>query len=135
MAEIPNRGVKSIKKISDIDKKQKKDNFIFCVSQKMNLFKKTKEKRYFWPPVEVLVQSILQTYNSHCTRLAPSALPSSCPAPSAYLPYRVSFVTPARVHVPHTQHSWYRAFRIRAGNSCAQFVQVRRKFSNKMIFV
>ena len=29
MAEIPNRGVKSIKKISDIDRKQKKDNFIF----------------------------------------------------------------------------------------------------------
>ena len=41
--------MKSIKKISDIDKKQKKDNFIFCVSQKMNLFKKTKEKRYFRP--------------------------------------------------------------------------------------
>ena len=49
MAEIPNRGVKSIKKISDIDKKQKKDSFIFCALQKMNLFKKTKEKRYFRP--------------------------------------------------------------------------------------
>ena len=49
MAEIPNRGVKFIEKLSDIDKKQKKDNFIFCCSQKMNLFKKTKEKRYFRP--------------------------------------------------------------------------------------
>ena len=47
MAEIPNRGVKSTKKLSDIGKKQKKDIFIFCALQKMNLFKKTKEKRYF----------------------------------------------------------------------------------------
>ena len=43
------------KKISDIDKKQKKDIFIFCISQKMNLFKKTKEKRYFRPPRQHLL--------------------------------------------------------------------------------
>ena len=47
MTEILNQGVKSTKKLSDSIKKQEKDNFIFCVSQKMNLFKKTKEKRYF----------------------------------------------------------------------------------------
>ena len=47
MAEIPNRGVKYTEKISDIDKKQEKDNFIFCASQKMNLFKKNKEIRIF----------------------------------------------------------------------------------------
>ena len=49
MAEIPNQGVKSRKKLSDSIKNQKKDIFIFCISQKMNLFKKTKEKRYFRP--------------------------------------------------------------------------------------
>lgn len=49
MAEIPNRGVKSTKKLSDSIKKQEKDHFIFCGSQKMNLFEKNKEKRYFRP--------------------------------------------------------------------------------------
>ena len=52
----------------------------------MNLFKENKEKRYFWPPVEVSVQSIWQTYNSHCTRPVPRA---SSPMPSAYPPYSV----------------------------------------------
>ena len=47
MVEIPNQGVKFAKKLSDSIKKQEKDNFIFCLTQKMNLFKKTKEKRYF----------------------------------------------------------------------------------------
>ena len=49
MPEIPNQGVKSTKKLSDSIKKQEKDNFIFCGSQKMNLFEKNKEKRYFRP--------------------------------------------------------------------------------------
>lgn len=47
MAEIPNRGVKSTKKLSDSIKKQEKDHFIFCGSQKMNLFEKTKKKDIF----------------------------------------------------------------------------------------
>ena len=38
MAKIPNRGMKSIKKLSDSIRKQEKDIFIFCISQKMNLF-------------------------------------------------------------------------------------------------